>query len=952
MATSCGISGCGTGGWAGPLPGDPSEVFGLTATAQYGGIQLRWNLPLVNGFALAYVRLFRSFDINFSNAVELPPQAGTAYFDQTQPGEPLRTKYYWVRQMSINGTEGELVGPAFATALPFIQQMLELLTDQIDNGKLAPLLRTEIEKIPLLVLDLAGETQARLDDNAALQLVLDTVQTDLGLAQTLIASETTNRTTAVSAVVGELNVLGAGVAGNAAAIVAEQTARVTALEALASDVTTLYAESASNSAAIIAEQTTRVNEIEALATSIEELVAAGGGETSAGLLAEATTRAAADSALASDITALQARTTTAEADIVSANSARVTGDEANASSITTLQSLTNTKGKVIFGSSAPSVGDQLPQNLWIDTTGGSNTPKRWDGTAWLVMTDKTASDALAGVASTSAVLSSNYYTRSQVDSAVAGAQTTAQTYADGRVASAQTTLQTNINTANGKITDIGARYTAVVDVDGLVGGFGVYNNGQFVEAGFNVDTFWVGRTANKVKPFVLTGGVVYINEAAIGQLSANAVDTRGLTVRDLSGNIILGAGTPLQMNYVPGGALNSNISLSPDGTLNGGGGGQVTRQPVLDLGGGTTVFGQRGRNDAPSEYSVGRTLQFKESSALGLTGTAFYCTLETVKQYVDGSGGGIIQYAYSNDKTYRRTLADPAAASWSGSTWALDLDRNSYTGDLNATLGANWESNLTGRPTELTDGRVTTAINNQGVLISRAAPGALAAPVATGLHLGSDFMGYWNSSTGWRTYMDNSGNFYLGGTGGAFKWESSIAKLTVGNPTGARITFDTSTGELEMVIKSSKISYLGIVDNMPQKTIFDDRFYETVNVTAVARAIFTTDGRIQSQISNPSTPATISNWYGPTTSGIGGSGSPAYWVRCRYTGAAPAGSAVNTWLGMNAERNWSVSATATALSQTINVQTDLTIDLSNSATGIPIIATYKIRLDVIATGAG
>lgn len=39
-----------------------------------------------------------------------------------------------------------------------------------------------------------------------------------------------------------------------------------------------------------------------------------------------------------------------------------------------------------------------------------------------------------------------------------------------------------------------------------------------------------------------------------------------------------------------------------------------------------------------------------------------------------------------------------------------------YTGDLNATLGAAWGSTLTGRPTELTDGRITTALNASGVL--------------------------------------------------------------------------------------------------------------------------------------------------------------------------------------------------------------------------------------------
>ncbi|MEG0486343.1 MAG: hypothetical protein RR575_00260 [Acinetobacter sp.] len=51
------------------------------------------------------------------------------------------------------------------------------------------------------------------------------------------------------------------------------------------------------------------------------------------------------------------------------------------------------KGEVIFGSTTPAVDKQLPQNLWIDTTNNLNTPKRWNGTAWLAVTDKAAIDA-------------------------------------------------------------------------------------------------------------------------------------------------------------------------------------------------------------------------------------------------------------------------------------------------------------------------------------------------------------------------------------------------------------------------------------------------------------------------------------------------------------------------------------------------------------------------------
>lgn len=55
--------------------------------------------------------------------------------------------------------------------------------------------------------------------------------------------------------------------------------------------------------------------------------------------------------------------------------------------------LADGKGKVLVQSAAPAAGDRLAQNLWIDTTGGANTPKRWTGTAWQAVTDKVATEA-------------------------------------------------------------------------------------------------------------------------------------------------------------------------------------------------------------------------------------------------------------------------------------------------------------------------------------------------------------------------------------------------------------------------------------------------------------------------------------------------------------------------------------------------------------------------------
>lgn len=51
------------------------------------------------------------------------------------------------------------------------------------------------------------------------------------------------------------------------------------------------------------------------------------------------------------------------------------------------------KADVLIQSSTPAVAMRKATTLWIDTTGGANTPKRWSGSAWVTVTDKAATDA-------------------------------------------------------------------------------------------------------------------------------------------------------------------------------------------------------------------------------------------------------------------------------------------------------------------------------------------------------------------------------------------------------------------------------------------------------------------------------------------------------------------------------------------------------------------------------
>lgn len=56
--------------------------------------------------------------------------------------------------------------------------------------------------------------------------------------------------------------------------------------------------------------------------------------------------------------------------------------------------IAESKGKVLAQSSAPAAEDQNSSTLWIDTTNGANTPKTWNGSAWVARTDKSIVDAV------------------------------------------------------------------------------------------------------------------------------------------------------------------------------------------------------------------------------------------------------------------------------------------------------------------------------------------------------------------------------------------------------------------------------------------------------------------------------------------------------------------------------------------------------------------------------
>lgn len=830
--TACSTDHCGTGGWSGPLPGDPDNNSVLTATPAFGGVDVAWSYPAVNPYAVAHTLLFRGLTSNFNSAMQIAVVSGSQYYDKTET-EQIVQYYYWIKIVSVNGTVGDLIGPASAAARPTIDRMIELLSGKIDAGVLAQSLKTEIDRIQLVSADLQLEINNRNLANTATSQLIAELQADINASLGILANEITGRQEGESALLAQVNAASAAIAlesttrasaiqneagTRATALLNETNARVAGLNALQTQINTLQAASSGDFSNLLSvlqtEQTARIAGDAAEAASRETLAVQVRGnylgtnpaELSTGLLynerqaritadeavissvsalsatvnqntsaitTEATTRANADTALTNSFNTLSAQVNNAttglpatrsallnnyytkaavDSSIASAvlNLVSTTGltnalsnyttsaslaqnyytktatDAAISSATTTLASsfntalgtyvptatltnnyytktatdlaistasttlssafdvklglytptatLTNLYYTKTQADSAISAATQnlvsttalntalsgytttavlntnfytktdanaaistATQNL-VSTTALNNALSGYATTATLsnnyytktavdsaissatqslvsnaglatalagypttatltnnyftqaqtnsaislatqnlvsnttlsgyvtnatlstsyytkTQTDSAISSATStlvsnaglntalGAYTTTAALQTNYFTKAQTDSAISAAITTSQTVLNGNIASAQSALQTNIDTVNGKTTAIGALYTAKVSVNGLIGGFGVYNDGSTIQAGFDVNEFWVGSSqGNKRKPFIISDGVTYIDDAAINKLTFSKL-------RDSSGAIVVENGR-IKANYL------------------------------------------------------------------------------------------------------------------------------------------------------------------------------------------------------------------------------------------------------------------------------------------------------------------------------------------------------------------------------------------------------------------
>lgn len=305
---TCTTNVCGTGGWTGPLAGDPDNNISLMAVPKYGAIEVSWTYPITNSHAVAYFKVYRGINSVFEEAVELRIASGNAFLDKLEVGD-LTRYYYWIRVVSTHGTEADPIGPASAVALPQANEILNAISGKITFELLDADLRNGIERIDLFDRNLAKEILDRVAGNASLEDALEHVRSDTDEALTYALSRIAEQSSDTEALATSVTALAAGLADAQAAIVTEQTVRATEDEAMSSDIQILYSGLEDNQAAILNEHTTRVNELEAIATTISGL-AAQYQDNLAAVQAEQTARVDGDEALANSITSLQTKTGT------------------------------------------------------------------------------------------------------------------------------------------------------------------------------------------------------------------------------------------------------------------------------------------------------------------------------------------------------------------------------------------------------------------------------------------------------------------------------------------------------------------------------------------------------------------------------------------------------------------------------------------------------------------
>ncbi len=204
------------------------------------------------------------------------------------------------------------------------------------------------------------------------------------------AAKTTDaKKTAENAAAAAKTAQGTADSAKSAAGTAQSTANAATAAAKSATTTAGQAKDAANAAQTAAESAKKTaGNAETLANTANESAKSAKSDAASAKTDASTAKT--DAANASSV-ATQAKAT-ADSAAQSATDAANAAQKANTAAAAAA-GVANGKADVLIQSTAPATSMRKASTLWIDTTNGANTPKRWNGSAWVAVTDKAATDA-------------------------------------------------------------------------------------------------------------------------------------------------------------------------------------------------------------------------------------------------------------------------------------------------------------------------------------------------------------------------------------------------------------------------------------------------------------------------------------------------------------------------------------------------------------------------------
>lgn len=253
------------------------------------------------------------------------------------------------------------------------------------------------------------------------------------------AAKTTDaKKAAENAAAAAKNAQGTADTANGAAKTAQDTANAAQTAAKSATATAGQAKDAANAAQTAAESAKKTaGNAETLANTANASAVLAKSDAASAKTDASDAKATASTASS---VATQAKAT-ADSAAQSATDAATAARKANTAAAAAA-GVANGKADVLIQSTAPDTSMRKPTTLWIDTTNGANTPKRWNGSAWAAVTDKAATDAANAAVKAHAAAQTAQSTadKAQTTAANAAAQANqaqaaakkAQTTADGK----------------------------------------------------------------------------------------------------------------------------------------------------------------------------------------------------------------------------------------------------------------------------------------------------------------------------------------------------------------------------------------------------------------------------------------------------------------------------------------------------------------------------------------